>query len=145
MTGGDGQVVLIDPHERAQTRAPRVSEAIAAAMRQSFGQQHPHGYWHAPLEANVTMEAQYVFFNRLMGRQRPDLDRQMADRLLALQQADGGWPQYHGGPSHASISIEAYFALKLAGLRADEPALARARDFILGHGGPPQARPGPPP
>ena len=128
-------MVLIDPHERAQTRAPRVSEGIAAAMRHGFGLQHPHGYWHAPLEANVTMEAQYVFFNRLMGRQRPELDRQMADRLLALQQADGGWPQYHGGPGHASISIEAYFALKLAGLRAEEPALVRARDFIRGKGG----------
>jgi squalene-hopene/tetraprenyl-beta-curcumene cyclase len=59
----------------------------------------------------------------------------MADRLLALQQADGGWPQYYGGPGHASISIEAYFALKLAGIRADEPALVRARDFILSKGG----------
>jgi squalene-hopene/tetraprenyl-beta-curcumene cyclase len=81
------------------------------------------------------MEAQYVYFNRLLGRQRPELDAQMAERLLALQQADGGWPQYFGGPSHASISIEAYFALKLAGLRADEPAMQRARDFVLGAGG----------
>jgi squalene-hopene/tetraprenyl-beta-curcumene cyclase len=135
MTGGDGQVVLIDQHERAQTRAPRVSEAIAAAVRHTFALQHPHGYWHAPLEANVTMEAQYVFFNRLLGRQRADLDRQMADRLLALQQADGGWPLYYGGPGHASVSIEAYFALKLAGLGADEPALVRARDFIREQGG----------
>src|SRR5262249_33671989 len=94
-----------------------------------------HGYWHAPLEANVTMESQYVYFNRLLGRQRPDLDRQMADRLLALQQADGGWPQYHGGPSHASIRIEAYFAFKLACPRAHQAALVRARDFILAQGG----------
>src|SRR5439155_1037599 len=34
-----------------------------------------------------------------------------------------------------STTIEAYFALKLAGRRAEEPALARARDFVLGHGG----------
>jgi len=135
MSNADGQVMLIDEHERARTRAPRVTTAIDAAVRWSVEAQHPHGYWHAPLEANVTMESQYVYFNRLLGRQRPELDRQMADRLLALQQADGGWPQYHGGPSHASISIEAYFALKLAGLRADEPALVRARDFILAHGG----------
>jgi squalene-hopene/tetraprenyl-beta-curcumene cyclase len=135
MTNGEGQVVLIDDHERARTRAPRVSAAIEAAVRHTAASQHPHGYWHAPLEANVTMEAQYVFFNRLLGRQRPDLDAKMAERLLALQQADGGWPQYFGGPSHASISIEAYFALKLAGLRPDEPALARARDFIRGAGG----------
>jgi hypothetical protein len=28
--------------------------------------------------------------------------------LLANQQADGSWPQYWGGPGHASITIEAY-------------------------------------
>jgi squalene-hopene/tetraprenyl-beta-curcumene cyclase len=128
-------VALIDEHARARTRAPRVSEAIDAAVRWTLTNQHAHGYWHAPLEANVTMEAQYVFFNRLMRRQRPDLDQKMAERLLALQQADGSWPQYFGGPGHASITIEAYFALKLAGLRADEPALRRARDFILAKGG----------
>src|SRR5262245_44625109 len=89
MTSGNGQVALIDEHARARTRAPRVSEAIAAAVRWTLANQHAHGYWHAPLEANVTMEAQYVFFNRLMRRQRPDLDQKMAERLLALQQADG--------------------------------------------------------
>ena len=135
MVNAEGQVVLIDDHERARTRAPRLDTAIAAAVRHTAAIQHPHGYWHAPLEANVTMESQYVFFNRLLGRKRPDLDAQMAERLLALQQADGSWPQYFGGPGHASISIEAYFALKLAGLRADEPALRRARDFIVGNGG----------
>jgi squalene-hopene/tetraprenyl-beta-curcumene cyclase len=135
MTTQDGQVVLIDEHERARTRAPRVSQAIDAAVRHSAASQHPHGYWHAPLEANVTMESQYVFLNRLLGRSRPDLDAQMASRLLALQQADGSWPQYWGGPGHASITIEAYFALKLCGLGADEPALVKARDFIRGQGG----------
>ena len=136
MTNLEGQVVRADEAVgRAPGRVPRVADAIAAAVRHARAIQHPHGYWHAPLEANVTMESQYVFFNRLMGRQRPDLDRKMAERLVALQQANGGWPQYHGGPGHLSISIEAYFALKLAGLSADEPALVRAREFILGHGG----------
>jgi squalene-hopene/tetraprenyl-beta-curcumene cyclase len=116
-------------------RAPRLDEAIAAATRWSFAAQHPQGYWYAPLEANVTMESQFVFFNRLLGRNRSDLDRRMAERLVALQQADGSWPLYFGGPGHVSVTIEAYFALKLAGLRADEPALARARDFVLAHGG----------
>ena len=30
--------------------------------------QHADGYWHAPLEANVGMDAQYIIFNRFMGR-----------------------------------------------------------------------------
>jgi hypothetical protein len=99
MTTKDGQVVLIDEHERARTRAPRVSQAIDAAVRHSAASQHPHGYWHAPLEANVTMESQYVFLNRLLGRSRPDLDAQMASRLLALQQADGSWRNTGAAPA----------------------------------------------
>jgi len=81
------------------------------------------------------MEAEYVFFNRLLGRTRPDVERRLAERLLALQQADGSWPIYHRGPGSLSTTIEAYFALKLLETDAREPALARARDFILGQGG----------
>src|SRR5439155_1588005 len=61
--------------------------------------------------------------------------RRLAERLLALQQADGSWSIYHRGPGSLSTTIEAYFALKLVETDAREPALARARDFILGQGG----------
>src|SRR5439155_1036706 len=126
---------LFDRVAAAGGLGARAGQAIARATQYLVATQHPHGYWHAPLEANVTMEAEYVFFNRMLGRDRPDLDRRMAERMLALQQADGSWPQYREGPGNLSTTIEAYFALELAGLKADEPALARARDFILGHGG----------
>ena len=132
----EGRLVLVGGTEAADDglRA-RAGQAIARATQYLVTTQHPHGYWHAPLEANVTMEAEYVFFNRMLGRERADLDRRMAERLLALQGADGSWPQYQDGPGNLSTTIEAYFALKLAGRRPEEPALARARDFILGHGG----------
>ena len=34
----------------------------------------------------------------------------LADRLVALQQEDGSWPQYKEGPGNLSTTIEAYFA-----------------------------------
>jgi squalene-hopene/tetraprenyl-beta-curcumene cyclase len=112
-----------------------VRQAVARATQYLTATQHARGYWHAPLEASATMEAEYVFFNRLLHRERPDLDRRMAERLVSLQQADGSWPLFKEGPGNLSATIEAYFALKLTGLSADEPALARARDFIRGNGG----------
>src|SRR5206468_9749505 len=125
----EGRLVLVGGTEAADGGlGARAGQAIARATQYLVAIQHPHGYWHAPLEANVTMEAEYVFFNRMLGRDRPDLDRRMAERMLALQQADGSWPQYREGPGNLSTTIEAYFALELAGLKADEPALARARD-----------------
>ena len=119
----------------AATPHDRLDAAIARSQAAFLRQQHREGYWHAPLEANVSMDAQYLFLNRFMGRQLTRLDRRIVDHMLATQGDDGSWPLYAGGPGHVSDTIEAYFALKLAGLSADEPALARARDFIHAHGG----------
>ncbi|HZP41242.1 MAG TPA: squalene--hopene cyclase [Candidatus Binatia bacterium] len=134
MSGTEGRLVLVERAD-ALGLASRAAEAVARASEYLFAMQHARGYWHAPLEANVTMEAEYFFFNRMLGRDKTDLERRLADRMLGLQQPDGSWPIYHEGPGSVSATIEAYFALKLAGMKPDEPALARARDFILGHGG----------
>ena len=132
----EGRLVLVGGTDTdGEGLGGRVRQAVARATQYLTATQHARGYWQAPLEANATMEAEYVFFNRLLHRERPDLDRRMAERLVALQQVDGSWPIYKEGPGNLSATIEAYFALKLAGLAADEPALARARDFIRGNGG----------
>src|SRR5262249_21142097 len=119
----------------------RVDAAASRAVDSLLALQCPGGHWQGLVEAAANLEAEYVFVNRLLGRQRPEQDRRMAERLLATQQADGGWSLAPGQPSHLSTTIEAYLALKLAGLSADEPALARAREAGLAGGG--LARAGP--
>src|SRR5262245_32247621 len=116
-------------------RARRLDEAIARAHQRLLGLQHPGGYWHAPLEANVGMDAQYVIFNRFMGRRPQEVEQRLVARMQAAQSDDGSWPLYHGGPGHLSTTIEAYFAMKLAGVSAAHPALVAAREFIRGRGG----------
>ncbi|HUI26116.1 MAG TPA: squalene--hopene cyclase [Candidatus Kryptonia bacterium] len=113
----------------------QLDEAIRRSRQYFLRTQRPEGFWHAPLEANATMDAEYIFFNRFMGRKPEAIERRIAERLLATQAADGSWALYHGGPGHLSTTIEAYFALKLTGGSADEPAMRRAREFILVHGG----------
>ena len=113
----------------------RLHDAIARAHAHALRAQHRDGYWHAPLEANVGMDAQYVIFNRFMGRRPEAAERRLADDMLGRQQDDGSWPLFHGGPGHLSTTIEAYFALKLTGRGGDDPALVRAREFIREHGG----------
>ncbi|MFN8624933.1 MAG: squalene--hopene cyclase [Candidatus Binatia bacterium] len=120
---------------RAIGGADRLDAAVAHSQAWFFAQQRPEGFWHAPLEANVSMETEYIFFNRFMGRRPEALERRIADRMLATQSADGSWPLYYGGPGHLSNTIEAYFALKLCGLDAHQPALQRAREFIMAGGG----------
>jgi len=115
--------------------ARRLDEAIARAQQRLLGLQHPDAYWHAPLEANVGMDAQYIIFNRFMGRQPQETEQRLVARMQAVQSEDGSWPLYHGGPGHLSTTIEAYFGMKLAGTPADHPAMRRAREFIHARGG----------
>src|SRR4029453_10358905 len=93
------------------------------------------GYWHAPLEANVGMDAQYIIFNRFMGRRRQETEQRLVARIQAAQSDDGSWPLYPGGPGHLSTTIEAYFAMKLSDVSADHPSMRRAREFIRAQGG----------
>jgi len=120
---------------RRDDLADRLDAAVECSQAAFLRQQHREGFWHAPLEANVAMDAQYLFLNRFMGRQMTRVDQRIVDHMLATQSDNGSWPLYAGGPGHISNTIEAYFALKLAGRSADEPALRRAREFILAHGG----------
>ena len=55
--------------------------------------------------------------------------------ILQRQNEDGGWSIYPGGPSNISASVKSYFGLKLAGYKAEHPALERARTKILEMGG----------
>lgn len=115
--------------------AAAVARGIERAQRRFLSLQSPQGYWQAPLEANVTMDSQYVFFNRLMGRERPDIERRLIGHLRDTQQAEGGWPLFENGPGHLSATVEAYTAMRLAGAEPDDPALHLARRFIHERGG----------
>src|SRR5438128_7102714 len=98
--------------------------------------QHPDGWWKGELESNVTMTAQHLFWHHVLGLRTPELDRKIANELLARQRDDGTWAIWFEGPGDLDTTIEAYVALKLAGV--DPGPLAR--DFIRRLGGIPRAR-----
>jgi squalene-hopene/tetraprenyl-beta-curcumene cyclase len=98
--------------------------------------QHRDGYWVGELESNATMIAQHLFWHHFVGLRTPELDRKIANELLARQRDDGTWAIWYGGPADLSTSIEAYAALRLAG-RDPGPA---ARDYIVSAGGVPKSR-----
>ena len=120
---------------RRDDDAERLDDAIRRSQDAFLAQQRPEGFWHAPLEANVAMDAQYIFFNRFMGRRLPRIEARVVEHMYATQSPDGSWPLYQDGPGHLSNTIEAYFALKLAGQSVDDARLQRAREFIRAHGG----------
>src|SRR5262245_16964275 len=113
----------------------RLDDAIERAQERALRMQHADGYWQAPLEACVGMDAQYIICNRFLGRRPAEREQRLVANILARQSTDGSWNLYDGGPGHMSTTIEAYFAMKLTGLQAEHPAMRRAREWILAHGG----------
>ena len=116
----------------------RVSAAIRRAQDYLFSRQDPEGFWCGELEADTTLESDYILLHTLLGTGTPERIQKAARYVLDHQNSDGGWPIYRGGPSNISASVKAYFGLKLAGCRADHPALVRARARILALGGVPE-------
>jgi squalene-hopene/tetraprenyl-beta-curcumene cyclase len=118
--------------------ASRVSVALDGARKRLFALQHEEGYWCGELEADTTLESDYILLHALLGTGNPERFEKAARYILERQNEDGGWGIYAGGPSNISASVKAYFGLKLAGYRAEHPALARARKKILEMGGVPK-------
>ncbi len=119
---------------------PRLAQAIKRSQAYILSQQCEGGYWVGELEANITLTAEYILFCHLIGCV-DEVRQQKCVRYLRLQQrADGGWTLYYGGPSDLSTTVEAYFAMRVAGIPPDAPHMQRARRLILALGGLSQAR-----
>ncbi len=119
--------------ERIETR---LDAAIEAATNRLLELQHPGGWWVGELESNATMIAQHLFWHHVLGLRTPELDRKIANELLARRRDDGTWSIWFDGPPDLSTSVEAYAALKLAGV---DPG-PEARDYIRQEGGIPRTR-----
>jgi squalene-hopene/tetraprenyl-beta-curcumene cyclase len=139
------------PSALTQDARSRVAGAIHRARSYLLAQQNLDGYWWAELEANVTLTAEYVMLHRILihadprnrfsnGKDRERQIAQMARYLLREQREHGGWELFYGDGGEISTTIEAYFALKLAGHREDEAPMRQAREFILERGGLTKAR-----
>jgi squalene-hopene/tetraprenyl-beta-curcumene cyclase len=113
----------------------RVALGIEKARDYLFTQQYEDGYWCGELEADTTLESDYIAIHTLLGTGNPGRMQRAVPEIIRHQNADGGWPIYTGGPSNISASVKAYFALKLMGYKPDHPVLERARTKILELGG----------
>ncbi len=112
-----------------------LDKAIESTRDFFFREQLPDGYWWAELESNVTITSEYIMLFHFLGMVDKVRERKMAKNILSKQTENGSWSIWHGGAGELSATIEAYFALKLAGYSADCPEMSKAREFILANGG----------
>ncbi|MEK7873292.1 MAG: squalene--hopene cyclase, partial [Chloroflexota bacterium] len=112
-----------------------VERTLHRAVSYLLNAQDAQGWWRGEIEANVAVEAEYLFLTHFLGVAREDRWRKIATSIMGRDLPGGGWALYSGGPPDLNITVEAYFALKLAGAPADHPVMQRARHVVLSLGG----------
>lgn len=118
-----------------KTTNSQLQDAIAASQNYLLSLQNAQGYWWAELESNVTITAEAILLHKIWGT---DATRPLhkAEKYLRSQQREhGGWELFYGDGGDLSTSVEAYMALRLLGVLADDPDLVKGQKFIVQKGG----------
>ena len=74
----------------------RVADGIARSKDWLLGEQSEDGYWCGELEADVMLEADYIFVHTLLGTGDPGRMSRAVNEILRHQNEDGGWSLYPG-------------------------------------------------
>ena len=118
-----------------QERRERLEQAIERGANHLLSLQVKAGYWLGELQADTTLEADYIYYLHVLGKADPERIFKLANYIRQRQLPDGGWNIYPSGPSELNATCKAYFALKLAGDGPDSPHMARARACVHRLGG----------
>ncbi len=113
--------------------------SIARAQTRLLDLQAGDGHWVGEVEAPPEITAEYVLLCHLLDRVNREREQKAVRYLRRRQRSDGGFNLFEEGPTNLSVTIKAYFAMKMAGVPIDDPALVRARERIHELGGPVKA------
>jgi len=113
----------------------RIAQAISRAMHWFQSVQHQDGYWWGELEADTTLESDYILYLHILGQLNSEKVEKLARYIRERQLPDGGWNIFYGGPSELNATVKAWVALRLAGDSASTPYLERAKTRIHELGG----------
>ena len=120
---------------RQENWAERVEAAVKNGADYLLSVQAEEGFWLGELEADTTLESDYIYFLHVLGQADPERIAKLANYVRRRQLESGGWPIYPGGPSELNATTKAYLALKLVGDRPDAPHMVKARETVLRLGG----------
>jgi squalene-hopene/tetraprenyl-beta-curcumene cyclase len=120
---------------REQDWAQRLESSIERGANHLVSLQSAEGFWQGELEADTTLESDYIYYLHVLGKADPERIAKLANYVRARQLGDGGWSLYPGGPSELNATCKAYFALKLAGDSIDSQHMKTARATVHRLGG----------
>ena len=121
-------------HQRV-SREKAIEQSIQRARQALLEKQNPAGYWVGELQGDSILESEYLLLMFILGMEADPKLPKIANFLRNLQNEDGGWGLFPGGPADISGTVKGYFALKLMGDDINAPHMTRCRELILKLGG----------
>ena len=110
-------------------------KALSLATKYAFDCTEPDGHWCGELRSNATITAEYVFLRQALGLDLTGDREALCRWFISDQKPDGSWAIAPDYPGDVSTTTEAYLALKILNVSAEDPAMCRAKDFVLSVGG----------
>jgi squalene-hopene/tetraprenyl-beta-curcumene cyclase len=128
-----------DPHSPAPLFPSELigpaRQAILCARQYLLSDQRENGSWVGNQTGDASLPSQLIFLLTYLQREDSSLVKQAAATILDQQLPNGGWSLVPDGTPNVSVSVQAYFALKLSGLDPSDERLSRARRVIRRLGG----------
>lgn len=117
----------------ARPHSDRLSRSIQAAIGWLWKTQDSSGFWVGMVEANSTIEAEWLLASYILGFELPS-EKNVIGALLQRQRPDGSWGTYPGAPDgDINSTVEVYAALRAKGFDPNCRELVLARAWILDH------------
>lgn len=115
----------------------QVNREIDRLINRLTASQQQDGSWHFCFENGTIIDAYVILLFRCLERNDEPLIQKLHDRILSQQQPEGCWRLYRDeGDGNLPATVEAYYALLCSGYsKPGDPAIARAKAYILSHGG----------
>ena len=133
--GLDSPAALPSPVWGEQSWVASLERSIEHGANHLLSLQAEEGYWLGELEADTTLESDYIYYLHVLGKADPERIAKLANYVRRRQLSDGGWSIFPGGPSDLNATCKAYFALKLAGDDVHAAHMTEARETVHRLGG----------
>jgi squalene-hopene/tetraprenyl-beta-curcumene cyclase len=119
---------VVETHSEARIALERACEHLLSLQNET-------GWWRGELQTNVTMDAEDMLLREFLGIRRADETERSAAWIRSQRRADGTWSNFHGGPGDLSTTIEAYWALRLAGDAPEAEQMRVTAEWVRASGG----------
>src|SRR5579863_7820725 len=108
----------------------RVGAAVAAARKFLFSKQHEDVYWCGELEADTTLESDYILLHTLLGTGNQERFQKCPNYILRHQYEDGYWC----GELEADTTLESdYILLHTLLGTGNQERFQKCANYILRH------------